>query len=188
MDFIINVIWKGETMTFTWITGMTSNKGLILLSGATASPTLFPDIFGSVDTLMINGTAMGIVILLSIWEYLTSPKAVGTFKQKKHQKKKERSELFSKVVTYLLIFIAFIFLQRWAEFEQKEYLSYVTDFLVIGLYIISVFGELIFIGNNQQEKYGKKHPFFGFIQKLNDVFQKLIIEKISGKSCGLDEK
>lgn len=173
-------------MTFTWIAGMTSNKGLVLLSGATASPSLFPSLFGNVDTLMLNGTAMFIVILLSIWEYWTSPPHTGTFKEKKAQKKKERSELFSKVVTYVLIFVAFIFLQRWAQYEKKEYLSYVTDFLVVGLYVISVFGELIFIGNNQQETYGKKHPFFDFIQKLNDVFQKLIIEKLSGKACSLE--
>lgn len=175
-------------MTFTWIPAIFSKKGLVFLSTASASPTLFPDLFGSIDTLKFAITGWLIVIVLSMWEYWTTPPIEGTPKEKKDNKKKERNELFSKVVTYTIMFGAFYFLHRWAVYEKKEYMSYVTDFLVIGLYLISVFGELIFIGNNIEQRYGKKPPFFNFIQKLNDVFQKKILEKIGSKVCPIDEE
>lgn len=174
-------------MTFTWIPAILSKKGLMLLSTASATPSLFPNLFGSMDTLMFAGTGWGMVVVLSIWEYWTSPASEGTNQEKKAKKKLERSELFSKAITYTLMFASFIFLHSWAVHENKEYLSYVTDFLVIGLYLISVFGELIFIGNNIEEKYGKKPPFFNFIQKLNDLLQKKILEKVGSKVCSTDE-
>jgi len=165
-----------------------SQKGLILLSATAASPALFPTLFGEIDTLVFSLVGWLIVIMLAIWEFLTSVTEGKTPKETVKNKKAQRSELYSKVITYSLMFIALIFLHNWISHSYSIYFSSITGFLVVALYIISALGEIYFIGSNLEQRYGVKPSIFKFLDSVNERFQKIIINRIEKNVCKTDEE
>lgn len=168
-------------MKFTWITLLLDQKGIVLMSVGPALLPFLPSLEKHFNDLFFVILGWIIAMLLTFVEHWTS------LNKTKKEKELSRKELWSKFIVYTMIFFVLKFFHLWTAFEHHEYLSISVSFLVMLAYAIIILGEFKFIGQNLDQRYGKKPSIFGLFDKLEKAIMTRIVRKVES-GCNLDSQ
>lgn len=167
--------------TLSWIPAIFSNKSFILMSIPAAFSYYLPaKLHPHLDDIAFVIIGWLFAIVLAFFDWLTKPARTSAGRQKK------RNQFFSKAIIYTLLFFFLKFFHLWIIYDDHETLALVVNAFIIAIYALVCLGEMKFIGQNLEKKYGNKPNVFNLLESLENMIKDRIFKRAE-KICNLDE-
>ena len=152
-------------------------NSLILLSLSSTAVLYLPaELYSSIDGIVFMALGWMLSIVTTFFEYYTIP----------IRTKKSKTELYTKIMLYTLVFLLLKFTHLWLIYDKYEYLSAVANFIVIAVYVLIVLSELKLAGGNIKIRYGKKPKLFEYLEDAEKWMLKHIVKRAE-KTCNLED-